>query len=364
MRRILIVDDALDLGRMLRTALETLNLGLDVRVVPSAEEALLELTRQPAALMVTDIRLPGMSGFELLKKVRQRSPDTRFIMITGMSDNKLVHDAEAAGADRFMHKPIQVSEFLQVARDLLSQPAVAVQMEQPAGLGNKMPAANLPAENLVGILTRLRKELGAQLVLMADDHGHVVAQAGELANFDFENRWSPAVMAVLSAAAKVARIVHPGLPQAALAFRGEPYNLTLAPVGEYALAIYHAADQSGLRIAIAQEVVFEAQKDLASILEALDVKFFPMAEVNKEAITVETAEPEPFKSVSEQAPSGEEPRLEELAEMLRKKTAPLPAEQVEDFWEQALNGETPTPAEPDVLTYDQAQQLGLTPDNE
>ncbi len=363
MKRVLIVDDALDLGRMLKTALETLNAGLDVRVMPSAEEALLEVSRQPAVLMVADIRLPGMSGFELLKKVRRRSPETRFIMITGMTDTKLVHDAEAAGADRFMRKPIHVGEFLQTAQELLNQPLEPVKVPADAQ-STDSDAPGLPGERLSGILGRLRVELGAQLVLMADDRGRVVAQAGELTNLDFENRWSPPVMAALSAASKVARVVHPGLPQASLSFRGEPYNLTLAPVGEFALAIFHSNDHSGLRTAIAQEVVFEAQKDLAGVLEGMDVRFYAPVETLMEKLPVHPAAAE-AEEIEEMAALGEaEPKLDELAATLTKSSRRLVPERVEEFWKQALEGETQSTDEADGLSYDQAHQLGLTPGNE
>ncbi len=68
MKRILIADDALELGRLLQTVFLTLDPKLSIQVVPSAEEALLESSRKPIDLLVSDVRLPGMSGLDLVRK--------------------------------------------------------------------------------------------------------------------------------------------------------------------------------------------------------------------------------------------------------------------------------------------------------
>jgi CheY-like chemotaxis protein len=367
MKRVLIVDDALDLGRMLRTALETLNAGLDVRVLPSAEEALLDISRTPAALMVSDIRLPGMSGFELLKKVRSRSPETRFIMITGMTDEKLVKEAEEAGANRFMRKPIKVGEFLQIAQELLDlvdeTPAPPIPIP-PASPAVTITEQQLPEESISTLVTRLRRELGARQVLLADDHGRVRVQAGEGNDADFENRWAPAVMAALSAAARVAHLVHTGLPQAVLAFRGDPENVIIAPVGEYALVVYQRNDGSGLRTALTQEELFTAQQELARIMEAMDVRFYARGEVQRSApFTAESSVPL-AAAIESAAPADEAPN-EELIHAFDGPQTKLTPSDADGFWEQAVSDTgSALSGDPDVLSYDQARQLGLTPDAE
>ena len=85
MKHILIVDDALEIGRLLQSALATLDMKIKTMVVPSAEEALLEAAHYPIDLLVTDIRLPGLSGTDLVRKMRSLHPALKVIMITGMS---------------------------------------------------------------------------------------------------------------------------------------------------------------------------------------------------------------------------------------------------------------------------------------
>jgi len=75
-RRILLVDDQRDILKLLRSALDTLkNEKIKISEAPSGEEALLESTRHKVDLLVTDYKLPGMSGVELMHKIRVRHPD-------------------------------------------------------------------------------------------------------------------------------------------------------------------------------------------------------------------------------------------------------------------------------------------------
>jgi len=80
---------------MLRTSLELSGRPYDITVVASAEEALLELQHGPIDMVVTDLRLPGMSGLELLARIRQTNPKLRAILITGQPTNDVRAQAQA-----------------------------------------------------------------------------------------------------------------------------------------------------------------------------------------------------------------------------------------------------------------------------
>lgn len=357
MKRILIVEDALDLGRMLRLALETLDRTLSVRVIQSAEEALLEISgTPPVALIISDIRLPGMSGFDLLKKVRLRSPETRIMLITGLSDENVIRQAAEAKVDRFMRKPIEINEFLRTAAELLELP---LPEEQPAKSHVEGEPFPQPREDLPGVLTRLRRELGAVQVLLCDDRGQVVAQAGEVIEVDFEQHWAPLIMAALSAVIKANRLMRTGLPQAAVALRGEPRSLILAPVGSYGLVIVQEQDASGLRTALAFETLLQAQTDLAAILQAMGVDFYPMAEMPAAAPSLQ-----PSAVVQVEEVVGSEEPLAELEAQLQRTAASLDPSEVESFWESAAAQQMVEAVNPDALSYEQARQLGLAPEDD
>ncbi len=352
MKRVLIIDDALELGRMLRAALESLGADLYVRVLPSAEEALLEVQRAPADLLVVDIRLPGMSGLEFLKKVRERSPKTPVILISGLTEEGILRQAEQSGAQHFLRKPIQVGEFLDIATQLLSiEPAP----KQEAVLA-PVDSAN-GEEDLSGLLSRLRRELGAELVLLADERGKVVAQAGEMPGLDFEQHWAPELLPALNTAARAARLVRNSLPQAVLALRGDQLHLVLTPVADYALLLVQKGDGSGLRTALAFEVVLQAQADLLKILNATTTGLFEPSASPLPLV-------DPTAEVQEVLPASEEPPLADLAAMLEQAPQGFQAENLEDYWESLADAQVVKPENPDVLSYEQARQLGLTPQDE
>ena len=78
---ILLVDDQRDIVRLLHSTLQTLGHQLDIIDAPSGEEALLEASRKKVDLLVADYLLPGISGVELMRKVRARNPELKVIFI-------------------------------------------------------------------------------------------------------------------------------------------------------------------------------------------------------------------------------------------------------------------------------------------
>ena len=95
--RILLVDDQRDILKLLHSTLDTLAHEMDISEAPSGEEALLEVSREKVDLLVSDYRLPGINGIELMHKIRARYPDVRVILITGMTDRKARDEILNAG---------------------------------------------------------------------------------------------------------------------------------------------------------------------------------------------------------------------------------------------------------------------------
>jgi two-component system response regulator (stage 0 sporulation protein F) len=83
---VLLVDDQRDIVRLLHSTLQTLGHDLDIVDAPSGEEALLEASRRQVDLLVADYRLPGISGVELMRKIKVRNPGMRVIFFSGMTD--------------------------------------------------------------------------------------------------------------------------------------------------------------------------------------------------------------------------------------------------------------------------------------
>ena len=118
--RILIVDDQRDIVRLIHSTLDTLGHKLEIVESPSGEEALLEASRKKVDLLVSDYRLPGMTGVELMEKIRLRHPEAKAILITGMTDKKSRDEMLNAGAFALFDKPIPLADFLDAVERSLS----------------------------------------------------------------------------------------------------------------------------------------------------------------------------------------------------------------------------------------------------
>ncbi|MDX6575710.1 MAG: two-component system, NtrC family, sensor kinase [Blastocatellia bacterium] len=101
-RRILIVDDEESVRTFFATYLgETYS----CEVAANAQEALDILAREPFALVVTDMQMPGLSGIELLRKITEHYRDTAVIIVSGIARTQRVMDAIRVGASDYLIKP-------------------------------------------------------------------------------------------------------------------------------------------------------------------------------------------------------------------------------------------------------------------
>jgi len=112
---VLIVDDEKNMRRSLQTMLT--DEGYSVCAAESAEEALARLAQDAFFMVITDARLGGMNGYELLAKIHRQWPDLPSLMITAYATPKLAVEAIQAGAMDYLSKPFAPEElFLAVAR--------------------------------------------------------------------------------------------------------------------------------------------------------------------------------------------------------------------------------------------------------
>jgi DNA-binding response OmpR family regulator len=117
---VLVVEDEPQMRGLLGDNLEFE--GYRVTAVASAEEALVEFDRRAVSLVILDIMLPGMSGFELCQRLRGRGSHVPIVMLTARTHERdRVHGLDL-GADDYVSKPFSVRELLarvraQVRRD-------------------------------------------------------------------------------------------------------------------------------------------------------------------------------------------------------------------------------------------------------
>ncbi len=140
---ILVVDDERNTREGLRRGLEPL--GYEVRLAADASEALEALKVGEIDLMLTDLRMPGMDGLELMKAARKTSPVTQVIMLTAYPDHKTAVEAMKQGAYDYLEKPYNLDEV-------------------ESRISRALASARLRAENVM-LRERLQKKYGFENIL-------------------------------------------------------------------------------------------------------------------------------------------------------------------------------------------------------
>jgi len=103
-KRILVVDDEEDLRDVLKIYLEAL--GYEVETAPNGQEGLERFRSWQPTIVMTDIKMPGLDGIDLLKSIKNEDPETEVIMITGHGDMDLAIKSLKLEATDFITKPI------------------------------------------------------------------------------------------------------------------------------------------------------------------------------------------------------------------------------------------------------------------
>ena len=101
---VLLIDDEPAIRRVLGALIE--DFGYSVHTAGSADEAIELVGKETFALVISDIRMPGMDGIALLQRLRELCPDTQVLMITGHGDRDSVVRCLRLGASDFIDKPV------------------------------------------------------------------------------------------------------------------------------------------------------------------------------------------------------------------------------------------------------------------
>ncbi|OGD18091.1 MAG: hypothetical protein A2W03_14575 [Candidatus Aminicenantes bacterium RBG_16_63_16] len=102
-RRILVVDDEITVCKSIRKSIQSENYDVDMAL--SGEEALKKDRENPYDLIITDLMMPGISGLDLLRAVREHRPEAAVIMITGYPTIKTAVESVKLGAFDYLPKP-------------------------------------------------------------------------------------------------------------------------------------------------------------------------------------------------------------------------------------------------------------------
>jgi CheY-like chemotaxis protein len=365
-----VVEDNHEVRRMVTASIKTLGEEIEVLDMPSAEEALFIGTSQPLDLVVLDIRLPGMSGLDMVPRLRKRKPETKIILVTGVEDEQVRQQVSDAGVDAYFFKPIDITAFLEAVKRCLDYTPLAA--GQPTTANDQVsakPVTAPPASSGSGVipsgestnseppstihdrLIQLKKQVKAVSVLLVNSSGQIEEEAGSATDISTGSRLLSALMHAFRASLQVSQAMAKGTNESLQYFAAPRQCIYVAPVGmNHSLFVvtsgYFGPDKLGMIYHTIHLAVHDLQISLT----------------NMATETKETLHPK-----GELPPDVEVDRdtLAKVEGIFSHTAQPAGKEQVDGYWETL--GESNPPEEApskEVLTYDQARQLGLAPDDD
>ncbi len=126
-RRVLVVDDEPLIRAILKEGLA--REGFSCQEAGEAQEALKTLENEPFDILVSDLRMPGPSGLELLKTARAKYPRMVFLMATGVADVRVGVEAMRHGADDYFVKPLQLDAVVAAIHRGLEKKRLELELE-------------------------------------------------------------------------------------------------------------------------------------------------------------------------------------------------------------------------------------------
>lgn len=160
-RRVLVVDDEPGLRMTLAANLELD--GFQVVEAESAAEALERAREQDFDVILTDIRMPGMSGIELFRELRRLRPGVPVLLMTAFALENLIRDALRDGAYMVIAKPFDLERLAETLRRAVDRPLVCV-VDAPGGT---------TADALAGLGVQARAATSEAAAIALVEGGHI-----------------------------------------------------------------------------------------------------------------------------------------------------------------------------------------------
>ncbi len=362
--RVLIVDDQRDIRRLFAEVLKTLGKKLEVLESPSGEEALMVAALKPIDLLIVDINLPGISGLDLVRKIRKRKPALRIIMATGVTDLAIIREVEKEGISAVFYKPVDIQQMLEEVKSCLG---IEKGIEKPTTPVSKKEAASEllvmkepPSAEVILLqrLSRLAFDLGASAAALLDETGKVLAQSGDFMQAVSDPVLLESIMAAYRSSMEVTHNLLKRTPENVICFGGVDRSLCLIPVGPGHLVLMEGDDAFKKAALSLGRPVFQAAPELQKMVEGLVEAQKPVEPAPPDEVEVEPQLP-PVEALGEPDPED----LAKVDALVSQRTeGALKPDDLDAFWESVVDKGDTVSGDKNVLTYEQARKLGLAPE--
>ena len=143
--KVMVVDDEQD---FLESLIERLNnRDIEASGFTSAEEALVAMQSHNPDVVILDVRLPGISGIEMLQRIKNSHPFTEVVILTGYADTKIAIRVMELGAFDYLVKPVEIDELVYRLKDAYKSKTI----HERTGRGeNRASASRLSGSGVKG----------------------------------------------------------------------------------------------------------------------------------------------------------------------------------------------------------------------
>jgi len=307
------------------------------------EEALKEAPKG-VDLLIADYKLPGISGSELVGRIRTKFPTVKVIMISGMMEDQLTQSARELEVDFRLKKPMEIEEFLAAARTCLH-------LQERGGEAGNADNQILQSRTKT-ILDQLQADLNAISCLLVAENGEIISRAGSLPEKNFETRWIPAILNAGMADSKILHLFPTSIGDGLHAYMGSSFHMVIISVFENTLIAALKPEPGYSHLLMSLGVVIEAQRNLIKVMSGKVTESLPSKPVTRTEAKL-TSERVEKTTEKETAPKEE---TDDFAAKLSKATPKLAEADLDKFWEEPEEAES-TGGE--GLTYKEAQKKRL-----
>jgi DNA-binding NtrC family response regulator len=165
MSAVLLIDDDAVLLKALVEALKRGHRNIQIETATTAEQGLRLLGRQTFDAVISDFRMPGLNGMDLLKECAVACPDTPVVLITGYGSSALEQDALRHGAYAVLEKPVDPD----VLYSVVTRAILRAEM-----LKRSLPSVTTPPEIHLRELTSKRNQFSARIRDISDRLEHTL----------------------------------------------------------------------------------------------------------------------------------------------------------------------------------------------
>jgi CheY-like chemotaxis protein len=179
-KRILLVDDEIKVALVLARGLRTLGENYHIDTANNGPDALEKLAQSHYDLMVTDYKMPRMSGFELAEKANQIAPHTKIVMMTAHGTDELRKNVKSSYFIGYIEKPFTLAHLRRMVKQSMS-----VKIKAPSPQEEKKEAFDSELEAAIqNHLANLQRNANALCVLLLSTNGYPIEIVGQSTDLD------------------------------------------------------------------------------------------------------------------------------------------------------------------------------------